>query len=66
MEKLNLFKLAEIELQRENKSDYTLADILDKAIAIRKWIDKHSTNVAQAIMDNKVVYQYGNTYQVIN
>lgn len=47
--RLNLFKLAEIELQRENKKNYTLADILDKAIKIRKWIDRHSKDIALAI-----------------
>jgi hypothetical protein len=35
----NLFELAEKELQREGK-DYTLSDVIDYAIKIRKWLDK--------------------------
>jgi hypothetical protein len=36
----NLFELAEIELQRENKK-YTVIDVINYAVKIRKWIDKY-------------------------
>jgi len=35
----NLFELAERELQREGKV-YTISDIIDYAVKIRKWLDE--------------------------
>jgi hypothetical protein len=37
---MNLFRLAEMQLARENK-DVTAKSVLDKAIKIRKFIDKN-------------------------
>jgi len=36
----NLFELAEKELIRENKK-YTLNNVIDYAILIRKWLDRY-------------------------
>lgn len=36
----NLFELAEIELQRERKK-YTIIDVVNYAVKIRKWLDKY-------------------------
>lgn len=42
----NLFTLAEIQLIRERnigtRTKYSLLDILNYAIKIRKWLNKHS------------------------
>jgi hypothetical protein len=57
--KLNLFELAEIELQRENKEP-TKKLILERAIFIRKWLDKHREPTAIRIMTGAEVYHYGN------
>jgi len=40
----NLFELAEKQLQKERKH-YTVTDVIDYAIKIRKWLDKHSGSV---------------------
>jgi hypothetical protein len=40
----NLFFLAEKQLQKENRQ-YTLLDIIDKAVVIRKWLDKNEGKV---------------------
>lgn len=55
----NLFELAEIEILREGREP-TKALILDYAIKIRKWLDKHSQVVANRIMQGDEVYQYSN------
>lgn len=57
---MNLFKLATMQLYRE-KQDYTdMRLIIDRAIALRRWIDKHGTKAASRIMNGAKVYQYGN------
>lgn len=56
---MNLFKLAEIQLQREGKNNYTDAELLSRAMIIRKWYDKHGTHTAQAIMEGATIYKYG-------
>ena len=58
--KINIFELAGIELQRENKNSSNLIDLLDRAIKIRKWIDKHNYKVAERILKGDKVYQYKN------
>jgi hypothetical protein len=57
--KLNLFELAEIELKRENREP-TKKLILDRAIFIRRWLDKHREPTAIRIMAGAEVYNYGN------
>jgi hypothetical protein len=37
----NLFELAEQQLQKEKKH-YKMSDVIDYAVKIRKWLDKHS------------------------
>jgi hypothetical protein len=36
----NLFTLAERQLQKEGEN-YTISDVIDYAVKIRKWLDKH-------------------------
>ena len=47
--KLNLFELAEKQLQKEIKigkrKKYTLLEIINYAIKIRKWLDKQGGNI---------------------
>jgi hypothetical protein len=57
--KLNLFELAEVELKRENKEP-TKKLILDRAIVIRRWLDKHRQATAIKIMAGAEIYHYGN------
>jgi hypothetical protein len=56
--KVNIFELARLQLAREKK-DLTTKNLLEKAIYIRKWFDKHEKHV-DAIMRGAVIYQYGN------
>ena len=37
----NLFTLAEKQLQKEGEN-YTILNVIDCAVKIRKWLDKHS------------------------
>jgi len=57
---MNLFNLAKLEVKRENK---TLNNdlIINKAVVIRKWLDKHR-GVADKILAGHKVYQYGNRF----
>lgn len=54
--KANIFDLARLQLEREKK-EYNQKDLLEKAIYIRKWFDKHGKH-ADAIMRGAVIYQY--------
>jgi len=62
---MNLFILAEAELKREGKEP-TEALIVDYAIKIRKWIDKHRAITTNKILAGGVVYHYGNRFFVNN
>lgn len=59
---VNLFELAEVQLLREGQEP-SRALILDRAITIRKWFDKHR-GVANRILAGGRVYQYGNRFIV--
>jgi len=61
MGKLNLFELAELQLIREGKNNFTDKELLSRAVTIRKWLDLHRQKTAEAIMQGQEVYQYGNT-----
>jgi hypothetical protein len=56
----NLFELAEKQILREGKNPSDLL-ILDYAVKIRQWLDKHNQNIANKIMQGQKVYYYGNT-----
>ncbi len=60
MGKLNLFELAELQLLREGKNNFTELDLLDRAVKIRKWLDKHREITANKILAGGKVYHYGN------
>ena len=61
---LNLFEMAELQLNRENKK---ISDklILEYAIKIRKWIDKHRQTAVNKILAGGKVYQYKNRIVII-
>lgn len=50
---MNLFELAELKLITENKI-YTLDDVIDYAIKIREWLDKHPC-IGNRIMKNQAI-----------
>lgn len=54
----NLFTLAETQLQKEEKQ-YTISDVIDYAVKIRKWLDKHSGSVYGALkaIEGKKAYR---------
>jgi len=54
---MNLFKLAERQIIRESKEPSEIL-VLDYAIIIRKWLDKHSQVVADRILAGDKVYNY--------
>jgi hypothetical protein len=54
---MNLFNLAEKQLQREGRELF-YQDVLDRAVYIRKWLDDHSEAVADRILEGEVVYRY--------
>ena len=56
---MNLFELAEIQLSREGQNIDNKVCLLDRAISIRKWLDKHK-NQADRILAGDKVYHYGN------
>jgi hypothetical protein len=65
--KLNVFKLALLELQRENKviikdGEYIFdkADFLERVLTIHDWINKHRIKTAQDILQGATIYRYGN------
>ena len=58
--KVSIFKLAGLQLQRENKDHKNSILVLDRAIFIRKWLDKHSQATAIKILAGDKNYQYGN------
>ena len=56
----NLFILAEIELQKEGKN-YTVLDIIDYAIKIRKWLSRNGKQFLKAerrIKNNEASRRY--------
>ncbi len=61
---MNIFKLAELELIREGKTKLSNSELIDKAIYIRQWLDKHRQNTAKKIMQGGKIYQYGNIIKV--
>jgi hypothetical protein len=61
---LNLFYLAELELEREGKKP-SRELIIDRAIKIRKWIDKHRAKTTEKILAGGKVYQYENRVIVV-
>jgi len=65
MGKLNLFELAELQLIREGKNNYTDKELLSKAIFIRKWWDKHRQSIVDKILAGGKVYQYKNRIVVL-
>jgi len=51
---MDIFKLAELQIKREKKIDYTLSDIINRAIIIRKWLD-HNKKTAKHILNGGLV-----------
>ena len=62
---MNIFKLAELQLLREGKNNFTDKELLSKAIFIRKWLDKHRQSIADKILAGGKVYQYNNRIVVL-
>jgi hypothetical protein len=63
MVKIDIFGLASLELVREGKDPNNLSELLDKAIKIRRWLNKHQKN-AEAIMRGDTIYNYDNVLKV--
>jgi len=58
---MDIFNLAAIQLQHEGKdANKNMLALLDRAIEIRRWMDKHTTKTAVAIMQGAKIYRYGN------
>ena len=57
MLKVNIFELAERQIIREGKKLNEIL-LLDYAIKIRKFFDKHSQEIAERILKGDEVYQY--------
>ena len=57
--KINFFELAKLQLQIEDKEKITEDLIIDYAIKIRRWFDKHKT-AGKKILAGKTFYQQGN------
>lgn len=55
---MNLFDLAEVQLIKEGR-EVSRELVLDYAVRIRRWLDKHR-GVADKILAGGKVYQYGN------
>ena len=65
---MNLLQLAELQLNKEGRGegdDNFKIDLLDRALAIRKWIDKHKA-ITEKILIRRKVYQYGNRFVFSN
>ena len=61
MIKIDIFGLAGLQLSRQGKDpNKNLIEVLDKAIVIRRWLDKHSQDIAIKIMQGERIYRYGN------
>jgi hypothetical protein len=61
---MNIFNLAAQQLVNEGKNPKEdMLTLLDRAVAIRKWIDKHGTKTAIKIMQGAKIYRYGNKIQ---
>jgi hypothetical protein len=57
---MNLFNLAGIELQREGKDPNNMKAVINKAVKIRRWLNKHGITTARRIMQGATVYNYSN------
>ena len=57
---MNLFELAGLQLAREGKDPNNLRELLNRAVVIRKWLDKHRQVTADKIMQGAEVYHYKN------
>lgn len=57
---MNIFELAELQVIKEGK-EVSQGLILDRAIKIRKWLDKHR-GVYNKILQGYNVYQYNNRF----
>ena len=67
MGKLNLFKLAQLELTRENKK-VSEAKILSYAVKIRKFCDKHNKMVDKILADKVTkddIYNWKKRYNIL-
>jgi len=64
---MNIFELAELELIREGKNPAdNLGKLLDRAITIRKFLNKHRQITVNKILAGGVIYNYGNRIIVNN
>lgn len=59
---MNIFELAVKELKREKKNPQDLKQVINKAVIIRKWIDKHR-GVTDKILQGYTIYKYKNTFK---
>jgi hypothetical protein len=58
---MSIFDLAEVQLRKEGKDvKDNMLELLDRAVAIRRWLDKHGTKTAIQIMQGAKIYRYGN------
>jgi hypothetical protein len=57
---MNLLELAALELKREGLDINNNALLLERAIAIRKFIDKRGAAMAERIMQGQTVYHCKN------
>ena len=57
---MNLFILAGIELKREGKNPGDIKAVINKAVKIRRWLNKHGITTARRIMQGEKVYNYNN------
>lgn len=51
---MSIFDLAGLELQRENKDPNNISDLLNRAIAIRKYLDIQSRN--KKVLESRYIY----------
>jgi len=58
---MNIFTLAELQIKNEGREPTNLL-LLDRAIIIRKWLDKHR-GIADKILAGDKFYQYKNTFK---
>jgi hypothetical protein len=61
---MNLFNLAGIELQREGKDPNNMKAVINKAVKIRRWLNKHGITTARRIMQGAIVYNYNNQRRI--
>jgi hypothetical protein len=58
---MNIFLLAELQIKKEGREPTELL-LLDRAVKIRKWLDKHR-GIADRILKGDKFYQYKNTFK---